>query len=111
VYRNALALELRERGLAVLVETPIEVFYKGIQVGFYRMDLLVDHRVAVEVKATEMLAPTAKRQLLNYLRAATLDVGLLLHFGPEPRFHRLVSPRLLAEERKKDHKRDHKRDQ
>jgi GxxExxY protein len=106
VYRNALAFELRQQGLGVLVETPIEVFYKGIQVGFYRMDLLVGHRVAVEVKATEMLPPTAKRQLLNYLRAATLDVGLLLHFGPEPRFHRLVSPRLLAEERKKDHKRD-----
>jgi hypothetical protein len=45
----------------------------------------------VEVKATEVLAPTAKRQLLNYLRATTLDVGLLLHFGPDAKFHRLVS--------------------
>jgi GxxExxY protein len=53
----------------------------------------------LEVKATELLAPTAKRQLLNYLRATTLDVGLVLHFGPDPKFYRIVSPRLLAAER------------
>jgi GxxExxY protein len=99
VYRNALAFELRAEGLDVLVETPVEVFYKTVQVGFYRLDLLVQRRVAVEVKATEVLAPTAKRQLLSYLRASSLDVGLLVHFGAEARFHRLASPRLLAREK------------
>ena len=49
--------------------------------------------MAVEVKATEFLSPNAKRQLLNYLRASHPDVGLLLHFGPEAKFHRLISPR------------------
>jgi len=73
---------------------------KGYRVGSYRLDLLVERRVAVEVKATELLAPAARRQLLNYLRATALDVGLLLHFGPDARFFRLVSPRLLAKERK-----------
>ena len=96
VYRRAIELELREQGLGVLAETPIVVRYRGCEVGNYRLDLLVENRIAVEVKATELLAPTAKRQLLNYLRAGTLDVGLLLHFGPEAKFHRLVSPRFLA---------------
>jgi GxxExxY protein len=100
VYRNALAVELREQGLEVLVETPIDVYYKGHRVGSYRLDLLVERRVAVEVKATELLAPTARRQVLNYLRATTLDVGLLLHFGPYATFHRLVSPRVLSRERR-----------
>jgi GxxExxY protein len=99
VYRNALALELRAENLGALIESPIEVFYKGVVVGFYRVDVLVERRVAVEVKATEVLAPTAKRQLLNYLTASTLDVGLLLHFGPKARFHRVVSPRLIDRER------------
>src|SRR6476661_9918055 len=74
VYRNALALELRRHGLLAPVEAPVGVMYKGCVVGSYRLDLLVESRVAVEVKATEVLAPTAKRQLLNYLRATTLDV-------------------------------------
>jgi GxxExxY protein len=102
VYRNALAMELRTEGLEALVETPVEVFYKGTVVGFYRLDVLVEHRVAVEVKATEVIAPNAKRQLLNYLRASTLDVGLLLHFGPKARFDRVVSPRLLDRERQQE---------
>ena len=99
VYRRALALEMRERGLTILVETPIDVCYRGVCVGSYRLDLVVEQRLAVEVKASETLPPTAKRQLLNYLRATTLDVGLLLHFGPDAKFHRLVSPRLIARER------------
>ena len=100
VYKNALAIELREAALDVLVETPIDVFYKGFCVGSYRVDLLVEHRLALEVKSTEVLPPTAKRQVLNYLRATALDVGLLLHFGPDAKFHRIVSPRSLARERK-----------
>jgi GxxExxY protein len=99
VYRNALAVELRAEEIDVLVETPVEVLYKGVAVGFYRLDLLVERRVAVEVKSTEILAPTAKRQLVNYLCASTLDVGLLLHFGPKAKFHRVVSPRVIERER------------
>ncbi len=96
VYRRAMTVEMRGEGLDVLAETPVEVCYHGTIVGSYRLDLLVERKVAVEVKATELLAPTSKRQLLNYLRATTLDVGLLLHFGPEPKFHRVVSPRVVA---------------
>jgi GxxExxY protein len=100
VYRNALAGELRKTGLHVLQETPIEVTYKDARVGWFRLDLLVERAVAVEVKAATTLGPTDKQQLLNYLRATSLDVGLLLHYGPEPKFHRLVSPRLVVAERR-----------
>jgi GxxExxY protein len=93
VYRNALVVELARQGLESRTEVPINVMYRDIDVGFFRMDLLVEEKIAVEVKATELLAPIAKRQLLNYLRVSRLDVGLLLHFGPKPAFHRFESPR------------------
>ncbi len=57
------------------------------------MDIAVDDRVIVEVKATEHLAGVSARQLLNYLRATPFGVGLLLHFGPQPRFWRYVHSR------------------
>jgi GxxExxY protein len=96
VYREALAFELRSQGHVVVAEFPVRVRYREHPVGYFRADLLVDERVVVETKATSVLGPTDKRQLLNYLRATTLDVGLLLHYGPEPKFHRLVSPRALG---------------
>jgi GxxExxY protein len=52
--------------------------------------MIVDERVVVEIKSTYALPPTAKRQTLNYLRSTNLEVALILHFGPEPKFHRLV---------------------
>ena len=96
VYRNALVVELARRGIRARTEVPIEVLYRGVEVGFFRLDILVEEKIAVEIKATELLSPISKRQLLNYLRASTLDVGLLLHFGPRPKCHRLVSPRVTA---------------
>ena len=95
VYRSALAVELQARGHRFVREGLIEVLYKGVCVGKYRYDLLVDGRVLVEVKSGDALAPTAKRQLLNYLRGTGLEVGLLLHFGPEPRFFRCVHQRFI----------------
>jgi GxxExxY protein len=52
--------------------------------------MVVDDRVVVEIKSTEVLPPMARRQAVNYLRATTLEVALLLHFAPEPRFYRMV---------------------
>ena len=94
VYRNALVVELSRHHLNARTEVPINVVYHGVEVGFFRLDLLVEDRVAVEVKSTDLLAPTARRQLLNYLRVSRLDVGLLLHFGSEPKFFRFESPRI-----------------
>ena len=99
VYRNALVVELAHHGLDSRQEVPVDVVYRGVEVGHFRLDLLVDDKVAVEVTATELLSPVANRQLLNYLRASRLEVGLLLHFGPPAEFHRLVSPRVIARTR------------
>ena len=91
VYGAALERELIDRKHRVSREHAVVVMYKSQDVGFQRVDMLVDDRVVVEIKSTHILAPTAQRQLFNYLRATSLQVGLLLHFGPEPKFHRLVS--------------------
>ena len=90
VYSLALARELRDRGHAVGQEVLVPVMYKGELLTRQRLDLIVDGRVLVEVKSTHVLPAPAKRQVLNYLRATDLEVGLLLHFGPDARFYRLV---------------------
>ena len=98
VYRNALRHELEDRGMHVENEKCVDVYYKGRRAGLYRLDLLVEGRVAVELKATAALGPADKRQLINYLRAGTLDVGLLLHYGPKAVHVRVVSPRVIRGE-------------
>ena len=93
VYVEALVRELRRRGHKVDREVPVQVWYKGELIARQRVDILVDGRVIVEVKAGLALPPTGSRQLHNYLCASELEVGLLLHFGPEPRFYREFSSR------------------
>lgn len=73
-------------------EVLVPVLYDGVEVGRYRVDLLVDDAVVVEVKSTEFLNPSGLRQLLNGLTATPLEVGLLLHFGPKPKHFRLFAP-------------------
>jgi GxxExxY protein len=89
-YTNALAVELRLRGLEVAREVPIEVVYRGVPVGFYKYDMIVNGRVLVEVKSAKLLSPADERQVQNYLKASKILVGLLLHFGPSPRFYRFI---------------------
>ncbi len=84
VYENALALELQDSGLAVRTQCPIEVRYKGKIVGDYVADLLVEDRVLIELKAVKALLPEHDAQILNYLRATHIKVGLLINFG-QPR--------------------------
>ena len=90
VYRNALTVELGRRGLQVKRETPIEVFYEGVSVGTYRIDLLVADKVIVEVKTKVGLTAVDDKQLGNYLRATPFEVGLLFNFGPEPKLQRMI---------------------
>ena len=91
IYIGALAIELRERGHVVDLEVAVDVNYKGLCLGRQRLDMIVDDILAIEVKSTAELHSTAKRQLLNYLCATRLEIGLLLHFGPRARFYRLVA--------------------
>ena len=90
VYRNALQFELRKRGLRVEHNQKIDVFYCGVHVGEYYADLVVEGVVILELKAVEHLLPEHEAQLLNYLKATSIDVGLLLNFGPKPQIRRKV---------------------
>jgi GxxExxY protein len=82
VYENALAIELGRLGIeAVQQQAPIDVYYAGYKVGQYFADLLVEGQVLVELKATPELVEENEAQLLNYLKATTYEVGLLLNFG------------------------------
>jgi GxxExxY protein len=90
IYADALEYELLARSRQVQREVALPIWYKGKQLSSQRVDMIVDDKVLLEIKSTHVLPPTAERQLLNYLRASSLPVGLLLHFGPEPRFKRRI---------------------
>ena len=83
VYERALAVELRIRGLAGAFQSPIEVRYKGVAVGEYVADLTVEGKVIVELKSVRTLTQAHEIQLVNYLAATGIDVGLLINFGEE----------------------------
>ena len=91
VYKAALERELMSRGHSVVREMSIRVTYRGDEIAFQRLDMLVDDKVIIEIKSTFDLHKAHQRQLYNYLRAARKEVGLLLHFGPEPEFYRVIS--------------------
>ena len=81
VYENAMVLELVDRGLRFATQHPIPVSYKGHLVGSYFADILVENSVICEIKAIETLLPIHETQLLHYLKATGIPVGLLLNFG------------------------------
>ena len=90
VYENALAIALREQGHTVIQQAGVDVLFRGQRVGEYRADILIPGKVIIEVKATSALANTHEAQLLNYLKATGIRVGLLLNFGPKPQVKRRV---------------------
>jgi GxxExxY protein len=90
VYRRSLVVMLKRMGAQVCEEVRVPVRFKGELVGSYRADLVVDGAVIVEVKTAEALNPAHRAQLLNYLKATPIEVGMLLNFGPTPSFERLV---------------------
>jgi GxxExxY protein len=90
VYRRGLVVELRYLGAAVATEVRLPVFHRGVQVGDYVADVIVDDRVIVECKAVDRLVDAHRAQLLNYLKATYYEIGLLLNFGRKPEFERLI---------------------
>ncbi len=90
VYENAMAIALARRGMQVAQQLPIKVKYDGIVVGDYFADLMVNGVVLVELKVAEELHQRHEAQLLNYLRATDVRVGLVLNFGPRPEFARKI---------------------
>ncbi len=90
VYENALLIELREAGLKCESQKPITVFYKGQIVGSYFADMLVSDKIILQLKATETIIVENEIQLVNYLRATEIEVGLILNFGSIPQYKRKV---------------------
>ena len=91
VYEKALFIELKERGFYVIAQAPIKINYKGQCVGEYIADLLVEDQVIIELKTVERLEKIHEAQLLNYLKATGLNVGLLVNFkSPKVEIKRFV---------------------
>lgn len=91
VYENALTMLLREQGIPVVQQAQIEVRFRSHIVGDYRADLLVPGRLIIEVKTAAQLSPIHDAQLLNYLKATGVPLGMLLNFGPQPQFRRKIN--------------------
>ena len=81
VYEKALVLALRQKGLSAQAQFPLKVFFRGECVGDFIADILVEQNVLVELKAVKALMPEHKAQIINYLNATGLEVGLLINFG------------------------------
>lgn len=90
VYQNALLIELRKMGFECKGQYPIRVFYETFPVGDYFADIIVDDCVIIENKAAEVLCEENEFQLINYLKATNIEVGLLLNFGKKPEFKRKI---------------------
>jgi len=90
VYVNALLIELRKLGLIYESQYQIKVYYDNQEVGFYIADIIVNGCVIIEVKASETLCEEHEFQLINYLKATEIEVGLLLNFGKKPEIKRKV---------------------
>lgn len=93
VYAKALEVALRLRGLRVEREVPVTVVFEGVEVGRHRLDMIVEDQVIIEIKSSEKLSDVPKRQLRNYLSATNKELGILLHFGPQANYYRILRRR------------------
>ena len=90
IYALAMERDLAGKGHRVQREVPAMVYHRGEPLAEQSLDMVVDEKLILEIKATERLHPTATSQLLSYLCATQLEVGLVLHFGREAKFHRVI---------------------
>jgi GxxExxY protein len=90
VYENGMIIELKRLGLNAEKQKQLIVFYDEYEIGEYYADIIVNDCIIVELKAAEAICPEHEAQLVNYLKATDIEVGLLLNFGKEPKFKRRV---------------------
>ena len=90
VYENAMFIELNNMGLNVEKQKRLVVYYENQQIGNYFADFLIEEKVIIELKAVERLVEEHELQIINYLRATDLEVGLILNFGKKPEFKRKI---------------------
>ncbi len=108
VYERSMMIELSKSGLRAVSQQPIEVFYKTELVGDYFADIIVDGAIILELKAAETVVEEHEVQLINYLKATDIEVGLLLNFGKKPEVRRKIftNDRKIAVPRQSRNKRD-----
>jgi GxxExxY protein len=82
VYEKALLIVLRKRGLVAESQVPISVMFQGEKVGEFFVDILVEGKIILELKAARTMAPEHQAQIINYLKATGIGLGLLINFGP-----------------------------
>lgn len=90
VYEKAMLIELKKLGLNCTNQQPIKVFYEDENVGDYYADILVENCVILELKAAENITKEHEFQLINYLKATNIEIGLLLNFGKKAQFKRKI---------------------
>lgn len=90
VYHKAMVVALRHAGLKVDSKVPISVYFRGQLIGEFEAVILVEDKVLLELKAARDLDLAHEAQTLNYLRAAPIEIGLLMNFGPKPKFRRFA---------------------
>jgi GxxExxY protein len=90
VYEKSLVIELRKRNFVCEAQSQINVLYDGETVGLYFADILVNEIIIIEIKATENICSEHETQLINYLKATKMEVGLLFNFGKRPQFKRKI---------------------
>lgn len=95
VYENAMMIELDELGLLMKQQEPIKVIYKEQMVGDYFADIVVENKVIVELKSADAISNKHEAQLLNYLKATDMEVGLILNFGTKPQMARKIFNNVL----------------
>jgi GxxExxY protein len=88
VYENAMMIEFEKEGITAIAQAPIKVLYEGEVVGEYYADIMVEDKIIIELKASNNLAGENEAQVLNYLKASNIEVGLLFNFGPKPEVRR-----------------------
>jgi GxxExxY protein len=92
VYEKALLIALRDKGITAQCQVPLSVMFRGEKVGEFFADIVVEGKVIIELKTAKAMAPEHQAQIINYLKATGIDVGLLINFGPTKleyrRFHR-----------------------
>ena len=90
VYENAMLIELKKLGLNATAQHPVTVYYENQQVGGYFADLFVENCVIVELKTSDSISSENEAQLVNYLKATVVEVGLVMNFGKKAEFKRKV---------------------
>ncbi|MEE9165792.1 MAG: GxxExxY protein [Nitrospinota bacterium] len=90
VYEKSLMIELRDLGLKAVNQKSLDVFYKNHLVGDFKADVIVEDKIIIEIKAISKLTPQHEAQLINYLKATDIKLGLLVNFGEELEFKRRI---------------------